>query len=91
MKVKKTNADYVMLAKEALGNFQKPKRYREWIYDKYGVRVNPSDITKTLTSWTNRLQGIDKQLEHYAKKYLELASNNFSLALAVLKRVGGKW
>ncbi|MDA9779046.1 hypothetical protein N9D38_11435 [Rubripirellula sp.] len=90
MNAKKTHAHYVMLAKEKLGNFRKPKDYRDWIYDKYGVRVNPSDVTKTITSWTNRLRGVDQQLERYAKKYLELASDNFSLALAVLKRVGGK-
>ncbi|MCP4777348.1 MAG: hypothetical protein GY880_24270 [Planctomycetaceae bacterium] len=91
MKNKKTHAYYVLLAKEELGNFEKPKEYRDWIYDKHGVRVNPSDVTKTLTSWTNRISGVDKRLERYAKKYLDLASDNFSLALAVLKRVGGRW
>ena len=80
-----TNLEYVQLALDELGNFEKPKVYRDWIYEVHGVVVNPSDVTKVATSWTNRKHGIDKKVEQAAARYIK-AAGSYTLALTCLKR-----
>ncbi len=84
---KKTNGDYVEMAMDALGRFLKPREYRQYIYETWGVIVSPSDVTKRAGSWVDRIAGVDKYLEVKAKEYLRSAGDNFMLASAVLKRV----
>jgi len=85
--IKKTNGDYVDMAIQALGRFLKPREYRNYIYETWGIKVNPSDVTKRAGSWVDRISGVDKYLERKAKEYIKAAGDNYMLALAVLKRV----
>jgi hypothetical protein len=80
-----TNLEYVQLALDELGHFEKPKTYRDWIRETHGIIVNPSDVTKVATSWTNRKHGIDKKVQDAAARYLNLAGS-YQLALTCLKR-----
>lgn len=85
--VKKTKGDYVEMAANALGRYLKPREYKRYIYEEWGIIVSGSDITKRIGSWVDRIAGVDKFLEVKAKEYLKSAGDNFMLATAILKRV----
>ena len=84
---KHTNLDLVRIAAADNGDLHSPKWYIDYIAEKYGRRVNPSDVTKAIGKWSNRANGTNSLVLDAARSLMKTANYDYGLASNVLKRV----